>query len=156
MFVGTDESLGIETSFSQELKVPLHIERLKIKLQRFRRDEKGFTLVFFAVSLPVLLGIVGLAIDLGQLYALDTQLAASADAAALSAASRLDRSEGAIESARLAAEALINGARIESTRTVGLRFRFGRTLGELRGSPTFTLADVEGTEAAFVEVFREV
>ena len=135
--------------------MPTYIHRIKLKLWHLRRDEQGFTLVFFAVALPVLLGLVGLAIDVGQLYALDTQLAASADAAALSAANRLDRSDGAIEAARQSAEALSDGARIAGIRTVGLKFRFARTLVELRGSPTYTLADVEGAEAAFVEVTSE-
>ena len=135
--------------------MPTPIYRLRHNLRRLRRDERGFTLVFFAVSLPVLLGLVGLAIDVGQLYALDTQLAASADAAALSAANRLDRSDGAIEAARQSAEALSDGARIAGVKTLGFKFRFARTLDELRVSPTYTLADVEGAEAAFVEVTSE-
>ena len=117
---------------------------------RLARDERGFTFVFFAISIPVLLGIVGLAIDLGQLYALDTQLAASADAAALSAASKLDRSDSAIERARGAAEALSNGSPVAG-KVVGLTLRFARTQAELRGNASFTLADEDGSEAAVVE-----
>lgn len=127
------------------------MQRLRL-LRRLRRDERGFTLVFFAVSLPALLGVVGLAIDFGQLYGLDTQLAGAADAAALAAASQLDRSATAIERARDAAGSLTNSASLSGKGAVGLTFRFAATLADLKASPTFTLADANGADAAVVEV----
>ncbi len=127
------------------------VSRMSSGFHRLAPDERGFTFVFFAVTLPVLLAIVGLAIDLGQLYALDTQIAASADAAAVSAASKLDRSGGAIQQARGAAEALSNGSALAGN-VVGLTLRFARSPAELRGNAFFTLADSEGAEAAVVEV----
>lgn len=122
-------------------------------LRRWHRDERGFVLVFLAVALPALLGLVGLAIEGVRLMTLDAELAGIADSAALSAANRLDRSPDAIANARDAANALTNAA--TSARGSGrttLSFRFGATLSDLRDSPTFTLADAEGAGAAYVEV----
>ena len=116
------------------------------------RDERGFTLVFFAVALPALLGVVGLAVDVGRLYTLDTQLAAAVDAAALAAASQLDRSEGAMQRARNAANTLANDTPFANHTDVALTFRFAADLSDLRGSPTFSLADQNAAEAVFVEV----
>jgi Flp pilus assembly protein TadG len=121
---------------------------------RFGADRQGFALVFVAVALPALLGLVGLALDGGRLFTLDTQLAGIADSAALAAASRLDRSPAAIVNAREAAGALGRRASFASgpdSRTQ-LTFRFAATLADLRTSPSYTLADTAGAEAAFVEV----
>jgi Flp pilus assembly protein TadG len=131
---------------------PAALRRKRFSLRRLGRDERGFTLVFFAVSLPALLGIVGLAIDFGQLYALDTRLANAADAAALSAASQLDRTPAAITRARDAANALTNTASFAGDRTVSLTFRFAATPNELRDDPGFTLTEANGADAAVVEV----
>ena len=110
--------------------------------------------MFVAVALPALLGLVGLALDGGRLFTLDSQLAGIADSAALAAAARLDRSPRAIVNARDAANALGNRASFASgpdARTP-LTFRFAAALADLRTSPTYTLADTAGAEAAFVEV----
>ena len=116
------------------------------------RDERGFITVFFAVALPALLGLVGLAIDVGRLYTLDTQLANIADAAALAAASQLDRTDGALQRARDAANGLTNDASFSDDTNLGLTFRFAATLSDLRESPAFTLADASGADAIYVEV----
>lgn len=132
---------------------PLRL-RLAEARERFRSDERGFVLVFVAVALPALLGLLGLAVDGSRLLTLDTQLAGIADSAALAGAARLDRSPGAIINARAAANALLNQASFASgadPRTT-LSFRFAADLSELRGSPTFTLADSEGSSAVYVEV----
>jgi|GEM_PF-5724326 len=120
--------------------------------RRLARDERGFTLVFFAVALPVLLGIVGLAVDVGRLYTLDSQLARVADAAALAAASQLDRSTDALPRARAAAEGLGNRPSFAENADLGLSFRFASHLSDLRDSPNFSLADTDGAQAVYVEV----
>ncbi len=122
-------------------------------VRRWHRDERGFVLVFLAVALPALLGLVGLAIEGVRLMTLDTELAGIADSAALAAANQLDRSPDAIPNARDAANALANdAASADGAGRTSLSFRFGATLSDLRDSPTFTLADVEGAGAAYVEV----
>ncbi|MCX7102801.1 MAG: pilus assembly protein TadG-related protein, partial [Methylobacter sp.] len=47
---------------------------------------KGQIIVLFAISLIVLVGIVGLAIDSGRAYGVKAKLSASVDAAAIAAA----------------------------------------------------------------------
>ena len=57
--------------------------------RRFARDERGSVLPIVGLCLTVVLGFAALAIDVGQQAALRTQLQATADAAALAAASEL-------------------------------------------------------------------
>ena len=120
-------------------------------LRSFRRDERGFVLVFFAVCIPALLGLIGLAIDGARLMALDTQLAAAADAEAIAAATRLDRSPGAIPNARAAAHSLSNRATLADAAATRSTFRFAERLSDLRQSATFSLADSSGRSAVYVE-----
>ena len=58
-------------------------------VQRFARDERGSVLPIVGLCLTVILGFAALAVDLGQQSAVRTQLEATADAAALAAASAL-------------------------------------------------------------------
>lgn len=120
---------------------------------RLGRNEDGFVLVFLAVCLPALIGLVGLAVDGARLMTLDTQLAALADASALAAASRLDRSDDAIPAARAAGIALSNRPAFAETGGTGLRlsFRFAATLSDLQ-QPSFSLPDAASAQAVYVEV----
>ncbi|MDX7951721.1 pilus assembly protein TadG-related protein [Lichenihabitans sp. Uapishka_5] len=116
--------------------------------------QDGFILVFMAVAVPALLALVGLALDGLSLVSLDTRTANLADAAALAAANRLDRSAAAIPAARAAALALVNEA-APSWRGEAkprLRFRFARTLADLRQRGGPTLLDSGGPDAEYVEV----
>ena len=123
-------------------------------LRRCPRDESGFVLVFLALAIPAILGLIGLALDGIRLMSLDTELANLADTSALAAASRLDRSERAIPQAREAALALLNAAAPDRPRPAGaqLSFRFAENLADLLHSPTYSLADNAGAKAAYVEV----
>lgn len=123
-------------------------------VRRVARDEAGFVLVFLAVAIPAILGMIGLALDGVRFMSLDTELANAADAAALAAANRLDRSARAIPQAREAARALAGQAAAEAgdPSRARLSFRFAADLPELRRSPTATLPDAAGAQAAFVEV----
>ncbi|MEZ5925871.1 MAG: pilus assembly protein TadG-related protein [Hyphomicrobiaceae bacterium] len=58
-------------------------------LDRFRHDEAGGILVAFAVSLPILVAAVSLAVDYSQSVRARDQMQAAADAAALAAAREL-------------------------------------------------------------------
>lgn len=68
-------------------------------LRAFRRDERGGVLPLVALSLIVILGIAAIVIDLGQQHALHAQLQATADAAALAAASELPDQKKALKRA---------------------------------------------------------
>ena len=57
----------------------------------------------------ILLAVAGLAIDIGRMYVIKSELQAFADAAALSAALRLDGTPGGLEEARRAARELAAG-----------------------------------------------
>ena len=120
---------------------------------RFLREDHGFVLVFFAVGIPAFLGLVGLAVDGARLMTLDTQLAAVADAAALAAASQLDRTDLAFERAREAAAALVNraGQAERNPDTPRLTLRFAATLADLRADPGYTLPETGAAQAVYVE-----
>jgi Flp pilus assembly protein TadG len=73
-------------------------------------SEGGAVLVTVAVSLTVMFGVAALAIDLGRLYVLRTQLQNAADAAALAGAfSLIDINQGQPAAATNAAITLANG-----------------------------------------------
>ncbi len=65
----------------------------------FARDERGGVLPLFGLCLTVILGFAALAVDLTHQSALRAQLAATADAAALAAASQLPNQNKAREKA---------------------------------------------------------
>jgi Flp pilus assembly protein TadG len=71
---------------------------------RFARDEQGGVLPLVALSLTVILGFAALAIDVTHQRALDAQLEATADAAALAGASQLPNETKAREAALAYAE----------------------------------------------------
>lgn len=111
-------------------------------------------LVFLAVCIPALIGLVGLAVDGGRLMTLDTQLAAAADAQALAAANRLDRSANAIPAARAAAEALGNRPSLAERLPASARssYRFAASLYDLQRNPSLSLGDQASDLAVYVEV----
>jgi hypothetical protein len=76
-------------------------------MRRLSRNEDGTILVFVAIALAVLLGMVALSFDLGRMAATQTELQSFADSVALAASGELDGSEGAIGRAQNAATDLI-------------------------------------------------
>ena len=52
-------------------------------VQRFRRNEAGTIIIIFALSLPVVLGVIGLAVDVTNWYLSKREAQTAADAAAL-------------------------------------------------------------------------
>jgi Flp pilus assembly protein TadG len=69
----------------------------------FLRDEAGAILVFWAVALAVMLGIVALSFDVGRMAATQSELQSYADHVALAAAAELDAKSDAITRATAAA-----------------------------------------------------
>ena len=59
-----------------------------------RRHQRGAVAVIFAIVMTAMIGIAGLALDLGQLYVAKTELQNAADACALSAAQSLSGGDG--------------------------------------------------------------
>lgn len=58
---------------------------------KFKSRQQGAVAIIVAISLVVLIGMLGLVVDLGHLYVTKTELQNAADAAALSGAKQLDR-----------------------------------------------------------------
>lgn len=73
------------------------------------RSERGFVLIVTSIALVILVAMAGLAIDLGRMHLIRSELQAFADAAALSAALRLDGSDQGIGNARQAPAELASG-----------------------------------------------
>jgi len=59
------------------------------------RDEGGAVAVMLAIMLAALLGMLGLALDLGKVWNLETELQHGADASALAGVTQLDGTDGA-------------------------------------------------------------
>jgi hypothetical protein len=77
---------------------------------RTRRAERGVAAVVFVMAASVLLGFIGLAVDLGRLYVRKAELREIADAAALGAAGQLDGTYAGVGKAFNAAKAVVRDA----------------------------------------------
>lgn len=66
------------------------------------RSNRGFTLLMVAVTLPVLVAMLGLAADLGRIYTVRNELQSFADAAAMAACYELDGTDTGLARARAA------------------------------------------------------
>ncbi len=81
-----------------------------------RVTQRGAVLVFLAIGIALLIGVAALAVDLGRLFVLHTQMQNAVDAAALAAATELDQYDnsqdggrgGARDRARRAARDLLS------------------------------------------------
>jgi Flp pilus assembly protein TadG len=69
--------------------------------QTFRSSEKGFTLVYLAVTCTTLLLFTGLAVDTGRAYVVKAQLTKAVDGAALAAARNLNSGNPRDEAVRI-------------------------------------------------------
>ena len=59
-----------------------------------RKDEDGHTVLYFTIMLPVIIGMIGLSLDGGAFFHLNTDLHELADAAALAGAKELQGKSG--------------------------------------------------------------
>lgn len=84
------------------------------RLHAVKPEEKGQTIVILAAALVVLIGFVGLAIDLGYIWMRQTQLATIVDAAALAGAPELGTSAGLIPANERAIQYLATNQSLET------------------------------------------
>lgn len=80
------------------------IRQANARLRAFLADERGSVLPIIGLCMLAILGVAALTIDLGYQQALQSQLSATADAAALAAASELPSKGKAIAAAKKYAE----------------------------------------------------
>ena len=73
------------------------------------RSKRGFVLIVTCIALVILIAVAGLGIDIGRMYLIKSELQAFADAAALTAALRLDGTGQGIQAARQAPGELAAG-----------------------------------------------
>lgn len=73
--------------------------------------QKGFALVMTAICIILLIGMMGLVVDLGRAFIVKNEAQAFTDAAALAAAIQLNGSAKGIENARTVVAALVNSNR---------------------------------------------
>ena len=82
--------------------------KLLRNISKFGRDEAGALLVFWAVSLVMIFGLVAMSFDFGRLASTQSELQSYADTVALAAAGELDGNSDAITRATAAAANLIS------------------------------------------------
>src|SRR4051794_37420217 len=86
--------------------------------QRYSR-ERGFTLLASAVCAAALFGAAGLAVDIGRMYITKNEAQSYADAAAVSAASKLDGTAVGLANANAAVDASPNAWGFSTTAFTG-------------------------------------
>lgn len=72
-------------------------------MKRPVQKARGAILIMAAIMMAVLIGVAALALDLGRLFVLHTEMQNAVDAAVISAASELDGKSGALDRAKTAA-----------------------------------------------------
>lgn len=126
--------------------------------KRFIKDESGMVLVFVAICLIAIIGMVALTFDLGRLMATQTDLQSYADNVALAAAGELDGGTDAISRATAAAAALIRDRQTFADGEQNLGDASDYSLRFLDGLPADDTASVDpyvttdSGEAVLVEV----
>ena len=80
-------------------------------IARLRRDERGSIIIQATLTIIVIMGMVGLALDGARLFMVNNDLQDLADAAALAGAAKLDGTAGASQRADAAARTLNNNVR---------------------------------------------
>lgn len=100
--------------------------RLLDRFRRLGRDERGGVLIYSTLMAGTMIGIGVLAIDMGRLTTLHSQLQNAADAAALAGARELDMTPGSLARARAAITQALGNVRDfsdEASRTIATASR---------------------------------
>ena len=112
-------------------------------LRTLPKDDGGAIIVFWAVCLVVVLGIVALSFDIGQKAATQSELQSYADQVALAAAGELDGKSDAITRATNAAASLIIDQQTFATGTRALAGSSDYTLTFYRALPGSDTASID-------------
>ncbi len=85
------------------------MQRTRVVNRFVRRADEGFVLIATAVCLPVIVGMLGLTVDVGRLYIVKTELQSYVDAAAIAASYELNGTSQGITNAIAVAQSGSNG-----------------------------------------------
>jgi Flp pilus assembly protein TadG len=99
---------------------------MKTNQYRSRRSEEGFVLLSAMAALILLLGMCGLAVDVGRMYITKNETQSYADSAALDAAAKLDGSAAGIQAASAAVAASVNTWQFNTTAFTGTTVDFSQ------------------------------
>src|ERR1700674_2376566 len=78
-----------------------HTKHIEVR----RQGEQGFSVIMLSLSLFVMLGMLGLAIDLGRMFIYKNELQTFADASVLAAIAQLDGTQSGVQGANATATA---------------------------------------------------
>ncbi len=88
---------------STDQKKAIHLER-KRRLNAHRRGgERGFSLILIGLALFVMIGMLGLAIDIGRMFVYKTELQTFADNSAMAAIAKMDGTQAGVQAANATA-----------------------------------------------------
>jgi Flp pilus assembly protein TadG len=127
-------------------------DRLMSKCGRHAR-ERGFALITAGISSVAILGMLGLAVDLGRLYIIRNEMQAYADSASLAAALELDGTSAGIARAQAAVAANTNRWNLGASSFRGTQVDFATApAGSWEANPSpaakYTYARVRATGTA--------
>ena len=94
-----------------------------------RKQQKGFVLIAMSVTLVLLLGMIGLAFDLGRVYIARNEAQVFTDAASMAAAKELDGSVAGLQRARDAVAKLPNRWNLGTEDFSGVVVEFSDSIG---------------------------
>ncbi|MGA2600180.1 MAG: pilus assembly protein TadG-related protein [Bryobacteraceae bacterium] len=128
-------------------------------IARSKRD--GYVLIMTCLALLVIAGFAGLAVDVGRMYIVKSELQSLADSAALTASLQLDGTSAGIVRAQLAAGSVLSGANAlkwdMDTRTVSdLTTSFARGLSAAPNSPDDATWSANPADASYYRFTRVV
>jgi len=126
-----------------------------------RSKRKGYVLIMTCLALLVIAGIAGLAVDVGRMYIVKSELQSLADSAALTASLQLDGSSAGIVRAQLAVKSVTSGTNAlkwdMATKTVSdLTASFARGLSAAPNSPDDTTWSANPADASYYRFTRVV
>ena len=104
-----------------------------------RKQQKGFVLIGMAVGMLLLLATLGMAFDFGRIYIARNEAQVFTDAAALTAALKLDGTSSGLDNARQAVKRLPNRWNMGTAQFTGIVVEFsadGKTWTAKPGSPS--------------------
>jgi Flp pilus assembly protein TadG len=122
------------------------------RIRKLAKDQEGSVALFLAITLPVTIGMIGLVLDGGAFFHLNTDLQELADAAAIAGAAELDGASDSITRATDRAEHLLsNDPHWSNVARSGVQITTPTFYSELDPVNGDTVTDVPG-EARYIKV----